>query len=292
MSQQRPHRFITNDAAFCDLLGLLAKERAFALDTEANSFFVYYERVCLVQLSTRAEDFIVDPFAVDLKPLGPLLADPAIEKVLHAADYDLRCLDRDYGFRVANLFDTMLAARLAGAKELGLAALVKARFGATLSKKYQRSDWGQRPLTEEQLAYATLDTQYLLALRDQLGAELAAAGKMDEAGRQFERQCACRYRKKPFDVNGFRRLQGFRQLSPQGREVAKALYLLREEKAREYDRPPFKIYGDTVIVELAQRMPASLAEVEKVPGLGKSTLGRMGEAIVVACAGGAGQAGQ
>jgi ribonuclease D len=138
-----------------------------AVDTESNSLFAYREQVCLVQFSTTQADFLVDPLALaDLTPLAPLFADPKIEKVFHAAEYDLLCLKRDFGFSFANLFDTMLAGRILGRKEIGLGAMLEAFYGVQADKRHQRANWGQRPLPAPLLEYATLDTHYLIPLRD------------------------------------------------------------------------------------------------------------------------------
>src|SRR5918911_1345281 len=156
------------DAAGVEALArALAAEPAVALDTESNSFHVYRERVCLIQISTRSADYVVDPLAIDPRPLGVVLAS-AGAVVLHGADYDVRCLKREYGFTLPRLFDTMAAARRLGREALGLSALVEQHFGVKLSKDFQRSDWGRRPLTAEQLSYAALDTHFLLPLYDLL----------------------------------------------------------------------------------------------------------------------------
>ena len=149
-------------------------------------------------------------FKVDLRPLGKLLADPAVELVIHAADYDVRCLKRDFAFTFTALFDTMLAAKLLGHAELGLAALVKAQFGVSLAKEHQRSDWGRRPLSREQLAYAALDTRYLLPLFDLLAGELSGRGVLDDAWSESARIAAVEPREKVFDPEGWRRLKGAR----------------------------------------------------------------------------------
>ncbi|MEP0761582.1 MAG: ribonuclease D, partial [Chloroflexota bacterium] len=130
-----------------------------AVDTESNSLFAYTERVCLVQLSTRERDLIVDPLAVDdMSPLGDLLAEPAIEVIFHAAEYDIISLKRDFGFSFANLFDTMMAARVCGWDKTGLGNILEEQFGVTVDKKYQRADWSRRPLPPDHLRYAQMDT--------------------------------------------------------------------------------------------------------------------------------------
>src|SRR5512138_3669337 len=158
-----PPKLVADAATLADLVARLRDEPIIAFDTESNSFHVYRERVCLLQVSTRTADFVVDPLAVDPAPLGAVLCDGR-ETVLHGADYDVRCLRREWGWRLPRLFDTMAAARRLGRTGLGLSALVEAQFGVRLSKAFQRSDWGHRPLTRQQIAYAALDTRYLAPL--------------------------------------------------------------------------------------------------------------------------------
>ncbi|MGI5864634.1 MAG: ribonuclease D [Myxococcales bacterium] len=276
----RPCHFIDTEDAFCRLLGPLEREPAIAVDTESNSFHAYFEKVCLIQLSTEEADYAVDPLRVDVRPLGKLLADPAVEVVFHAADFDIRGLKRDYGMKFTRLFDTMLAAKLLGYPKMSLAVLVRRHFGMTLEKEHQRSDWGQRPLSAAQLEYAYKDTRYLLALRNVLRAELERAGRVAEAERIFKRQASCEPRKKRFDKEGFRRLRGFAALDRAQRELARALYLLREERARSVDRPPFKVFGDEAIIELARLRPRSEDELLQVRGIGARTVQRHGQAIL------------
>ncbi|BDG06454.1 ribonuclease D [Anaeromyxobacter oryzae] len=273
--------FVADPEALARLLEALRDEPVVAVDTESNSFHVYRERVCLVQLSTRSQHFVVDPLAVDVRPLGPVLSDGR-ETVLHGADYDVRCLKREYGWRLPRLFDTFAAARRLGREQLGLSALVEAQFGVRLSKTFQKSDWGRRPLTREQLAYASLDTRYLLPLRDLLAGELDARGVADEARREFDRIASVEPRERVFDPEGWRRIRGARDLDPAGRDVLKALYLAREDRARASDRPPFKVLGEQTMIDIARRRPRSADELTGFPGLTPSVLRRMGDAILAA----------
>ena len=278
--QSRPCHLIDTDDAFCRLLERLEREPALAVDTESNSFHAYFEKVCLIQLSTEEADDAVDPLRVDVRPLGKLFADPAVEIVFHAADFDIRGLKRDYGMKFTRLFDTMLAAKLLGYPQMSLAALVRRHFGTTLKKEHQRSDWGKRPLSAAQLEYAYKDTRFLLALREVLRGELERTGRAAEAERVFKRQVACEPRKKRFDKEGFRRLRGFAALDAAQRELVCALYLLREERARTVDRPPFKVFGDEAIIELARLRPRGEDELLRVRGIGARTVQLHGEAIL------------
>src|SRR5260370_31880065 len=130
-----------------NLARLLQSESLIAVDTEWNSLYAYREQVCLIQISTRSQDWLVDPLALrDLSPLRPLFADPDIEKVFHAAEYDIMCMKRDFGFTFNNLFDTMFAARIVGLKTFGLGSLLETYFGLQFDKRYQRADWSLRPV--------------------------------------------------------------------------------------------------------------------------------------------------
>jgi ribonuclease D len=281
MEHVSPPELVADPEALARLVEALRPEPVIALDTESNSFHVYRERVCLIQLSTRARDYVVDPLAVDVAPLGPILTDGR-ETVLHGADYDVRCLKREFGWRLPRLFDTMVAARRLGRKELGLSALVHAQFGVRLSKAFQRSDWGRRPLEPAQLAYAARDTHYLLPLHAALSAELGARGATATARAEFERIAAGEPREKVFDPEGYRRLPRARDLDPAGRAVLRALWIAREARAREADRPPFKVLAEETLVLLARVRPRTLEELAGVRGVTPSVLRRMAEDVLQA----------
>jgi ribonuclease D len=259
----------------------IAGEPAVALDTESNSFHAYRERVCLIQVSIPDEDFVVDPLAVDVRPLGELLV-AGREIVLHGADYDVRCLKREFGWSLGSLFDTMVAARRLGAAELGLAALVRAHFGVRLEKVHQRADWGRRPLAPELVRYAALDTHFLLGLRGRLVAELEGQGLAVQASRDFARIAASAPHERVFDPEGWRRLRGARQLDAAGAARLRALWLLREERARAADRPPFKVLGEDAMVEVARRDPATRADLGRIPGVTPRVLHKMGDEMLEA----------
>src|SRR5262245_24645052 len=177
-----PPLLIAEPGGLTALLQRLTSEPAIAVDTESNSIFAYREQVCLIQFSTSVQDYLIDQLTLpDLQALWPVVAYPQQQKIFHASEYYLICLKRDYGFEFANVFDTMIAARTLDRPHVGLAPLLEAHFGVKLNKKYQRANWGQRPLTAEQLSYARLDTHYLLPLRDVLATELIASGRFEEA---------------------------------------------------------------------------------------------------------------
>jgi ribonuclease D len=274
---------VADDAALRQLAETLAREPAVGVDTESNSLFAYRERVCLIQFSTPAQDFIVDPLAVsDLSPLAPLFADPAQQKIFHASEYDVICLKRDYNFQFSNLFDTMVAARTLGWPQLGLAAILENHFGVKMNKRFQRADWGLRPLTGELLDYARLDTRFLVPLRSVLEAELAAKGRLEEAREEFARLEKVAGAVNGVNPNAFWRINGARDLAPNQASVLRELHEYRERQAERADRPPFKVMSDQTLLEIARTGPNSLNDLEGLPGMTPQQIRRHGANLLKA----------
>lgn len=246
----------------------LAKADRIAIDIESNGFYAYREKVCLIQISSPTEDFIVDPVAfTDLSALGPLLSDARIEKLFHAGEYDLVCLKRDYGFVFENLFDTMIASRVLGFKELGLAAAIERHFGISLSKKLQRADWGKRPLTEAQLRYAQFDTHFLMALADIQKRLLVDKGRMEDAREAFLELAAVEPATRVFDPEGYWKLAARDKLQGPALACLREIYLFREEQAASRDRAHFRVMADELMVRIAKAMPKSAEELRQVRGM-------------------------
>ncbi|MBI5245456.1 MAG: ribonuclease D [Elusimicrobia bacterium] len=263
-----PVRILTEISHIEWLAQRLGGEHRVAVDLESDGFYVYHEKTCLLQVSSEKEDFIVDPLlAKDLSPLAHLFRDPAVEKVFHAAEYDIVCLKRDLGFQVRSVFDTMAAARTLGKPKLGLANLIDEYFGVVLSKKLQRANWGKRPLSEEQLQYARLDTHYLLRLRDKLEAELTRQGRLNEARDAFRKVERIEPPDKSFDPENYWRLPGARELSPQGLAILKELYFYREKTAASLDRAPFRVLPEPLLVRLAAKQPRTPDDLSQVQGM-------------------------
>lgn len=265
-----PPVLVADEDGLARLVRALAAHPVVSVDTESNSLHAYRERVCLLQFSTPDADFIVDPIAlVDLAPLGPFFANPAQEKVFHAAEYDLICLRRDYRFEFANIFDTMSAARTLGWPQVGLAAILETHFGVTMNKKHQRADWKRRPLTMEQLDYARLDTHFLVALRDRQREALTASGRLAEAFEEFERLARLRPEAEGerAEPAAFWRVKGARDLPPQQAGVLQALFAYREQQAERRDCPPFKVMGEATLLELARRAPRRAEDMHAVTGM-------------------------
>jgi ribonuclease D len=278
-----PPVLIADEESLGRLVQELARHPIVAVDTESNSLHAYRERVCLLQFSTPDADFIVDPIKVaDLRTLAPLFANPAQQKVFHAAEYDIICLRRDYQFEFRNLFDTMSGARSLGWPQVGLAAILDTHFGVTMNKKYQRADWKRRPLTPEQLDYARLDTHYLLALRDLQRQALTEAGHWPEAEEEFERIASLRSDGEAAGTAtaAFWRVKGARDLAPAQAAILQELFAYRDEQARRIDRPLFMVMGDATLVELARRAPRRSDDLRAVPGMTPDQIRRHGAAVL------------
>ncbi|MBN1201035.1 MAG: ribonuclease D [Anaerolineae bacterium] len=284
-SNLKPAKYIRHTRDLRHLVDRLKTQPLLAVDTESNSLFAYYEQVCLIQLSTREHDYIIDPLAVDdMSPLGTLLAEPAIEIVFHAAEYDVITLKRDFDYTFSNIFDTMLAARTCGWNALGLGNILADQFGVLANKKYQRADWSQRPLSREQLQYAQMDTHYLPALRDRLLADLEKLERLEEARETFAALPDLPPAECKFDPEGYWRIHQAQKLRPGQMALVRELYLLRDQIARRRDRPPFKVFNDRTLVDLALLSPRRLEDLYSVKSMSSRQVRRYGDEILEAVA--------
>lgn len=245
-----------------------ARAKVIAVDTESNSMHAFEERVCLVQISAGGRDVVIDPLAVDIAPLRELMADPGVEKIFHAAEYDVIVLRRDHGFEFASLFDTMWAARILGWPRHGLGAILDEHFDVRLDKKMQRHDWGRRPLEAHALEYARLDVHYLESLRELILEQLEANDLLEEARAAFARVAATEVPDREGDPRDrFWRMKTIDDVPPERRGLLRALWDLRLALARELDHPPFKIASDATLAVVARRAPRERGELRKIRGL-------------------------
>jgi ribonuclease D len=274
--------WIDTQEGFDATMERVAAEPVVAIDTEADSLHSYFDKVCLVQISIPSDDFVIDPLAkIDLKRFGEILADPKIVKIFHGGDYDLRILNRDFGFTITNLIDTMICAQLLGYEAFGLAALLDRHFGMKVNKTHQRADWAMRPLRPDMLEYAATDTRHLIRLAGILRDELELLGRWPWALEEFARLEAVRYREKEEDdPEPFRRLKGIGGYDRRALAIIRALYDWRDDLARKADRPPFKIIGNDVILELAKEQPRSRDDLQRIKSLSRFHHGRYGSEIV------------
>lgn len=277
-----PVQVIKTHQQLITLVEQLTHQPMLAVDTESNSLYVYQEQVCLIQISTVTQDYIVDPLVIkDVQPLGKLFADDSIEIVFHAAEYDVMTLKRDFNFEFTNLFDTMIAARVLGLPHVGLGDLLQTYLDVKVDKRHQRDDWGKRPLPKDSLRYAQMDTHYLLRLRDILCDMLEEQGHLAEASELFAEQALAPasevYR---FDEHGFWKLGIPNHLSNSQLKVLRELFIWRDNLACLRNRPAFKVIGNKTLLSLAQRMPRNRRELESVFGMSRSQIRRYGDELL------------
>jgi ribonuclease D len=245
-----------------------------AVDAERASGYRYGQRAYLIQIRREgAGTILVDPVPFgDLRRLTAAIADA--EWVVHAASQDLPSL-RELGLSPTRLFDTELAARLAGFERVGLATMVELLLGLRLAKEHSAVDWSRRPLPEPWLRYAALDVEVLLDLRDALETELGNQGKLEWAREEFAAVLLAEPpgpRPDPWRrTSGIHRVRNRRQLA-----VVRALWYERDRIARARDSAPGRVLTDAALVAAALSAPASEPDLATVAGWGGRTTRRLG----------------
>jgi len=263
------------------------------LDTEFMSEGRYRALLCLVQIAVDDPSngaapriALIDTLeAPAVGPLAELLADPAIEVVLHAGRQDVAILRRVWQTEVTNMFDTQIAAGFAGASaQAGYGNLIAQILGQRVGKTASYTRWDARPLTAEQLSYAAEDVAHLLSLADELQRRLRASGRLEWAREECRRLESATDERDPYSA--WERLPRIGQLDPKARAVARELAAWREQTAANEDRPVGSVLADQTLVELAKRQPSSVKGLEQIRGLHSSGIRRRGNAILEAIAAG------
>ncbi|MEP6896301.1 MAG: ribonuclease D [Chloroflexota bacterium] len=284
MTQQtlQPPVWVDRQDKFDHMVAELSAQDRIAVDTESNSLHAYRERVCLVQFSTPKKDYVVDPLVLqDLSALAPLFANPKIEKIFHAAEYDLLCLKRDFGFEFTNLFDTMQAARILGYAFVGLDNILADKFGLKIDKRHQKADWGARPLTSAQVDYARFDTHYLFQLRDLLEGELSEKGRWELALEDFALACNVSEPKEKNNGSAWKRFAGRKDLSTRELTIISELCVCRDHIAEKLDRPVFKVISDDILLDIARKLPEKDVDLAGI-GLSSKQISLWGRDILAA----------
>jgi len=252
---------VADSSQLDEAVRIMLDSKVIAVDTESNSRHHYLEQLCLIQIATGTNIYIVDTITLaDIRALQKVLEDKTILKVIHGADYDIRSIDRHCGFRINNLYDTYIAARFAGMTEVGLAALLRDLLGVNIvkSKRLQTADWGRRPLSGEAIDYAGSDVRHLLAMQQILEKRLEVLGRKSWVAEEFVRLEEVRYTA-PDMENAFRSVKGAESLDARGLAVLRSLFLFREEEAIRRHRPPFFVMPDEILVALSTSRTADLA---------------------------------
>lgn len=251
--------------ALDDLVDQLTGADRYAIDTEFHRERTYYPQVALIQVAWDDKVCLIDPLAVDLRPLAPILDGPGL-CIVHAGVQDLEVLDLAVGTIPGHLFDTQIAAGFLGQSNSSLKSLLDRFCDVSLPKGDRLTDWLRRPLTDDQLAYAAADVEHLLWLTDIIQEQLVASGRLDWA---FE-ECALlrdrpRNRRRPEDA--VLRIKEARSLRGSAYQVATAVAAWRERRAAEADVPVRQILPDLAVVAVAQRAPEKLDHLNGLRGL-------------------------
>ena len=278
----RPPVWVDNQKTLNQLIEDLSAQSRIAVDTESNSLHAYREQVCLIQFSTPKKDYVIDPFALnDLALLAPIFASPRIEKIFHAAEYDLICLKRDFGFKFSHLFDTMQAARILGYPYVGLDNVLAEKFGIKIDKRYQKADWGARPLTSAQIDYARQDTHYLFALRDLLEQELREKERWEIAQDDFSLACEVSEPKERLNGSSWKKFGARKDITQRELTILSELCSCRDSIAEKMDRPSFKVMSDSILLDIARNLPEKDVDLISI-GLSPRQIRLWGDAILMA----------
>lgn len=253
-----------------------------AVDLEADSMHCYQEKVCLLQFSTPERTVLIDPLAdeIDLAPLKPVLADAKVRKIFHAADYDIRCLARDFRIEINGLFDTMISCQFLGEEKVGLADVLNKYFGVELDKQYQRADWSERPLKEGMIRYAAADTAHLHKLVEELEEQLQKKGRLEWVLEEFALLEQARFA--PGDGPLFLRCKGAGRLNPRQLAILEELLQWRDNEARRRDRPLYKVIGTKPLLAIAATRPQGMQGLLGIEGISPRLVDRFGGALLKA----------
>ena len=264
----RGYRYVTTPEELAECVADLEGTTVLAADIEGDSFFAYREKTCLLQMTgDSGMDWVVDPLKLpDIEALRAVMEDRSVVKIFHGADYDVVSLKRDHGFAIGPIFDTMIAAQATGHERFGLSDLVKLYFGDTLQKKYQRHDWGRRPLLPEHLQYARLDSHYLPRLRQIMLEKAEATSRIEMLEEEFSLLEKREWTGRPFDADDCLKVKGSNKLNVDEQRVLRTLFVLRNGLAERKDRPAFKVWGNDALLKLARTGPSTRAELTEALG--------------------------
>ncbi len=274
------YKIIDTVAGLEKAVRVLEKEKAVAVDMEADSMYHFQEKVCLVQMATEKSTIVVDPLQVkNLSSLKPLFSNPDIKKIFHGADYDVRSLFRDFTIEINNLFDTELACRFLGIKETGLEAVLKKYLDISLDKKYQKKDWSKRPLPQEMIDYAAGDVIYLFPLAEICEKELEKKGRLAWVLEECDSLSKVRpvlWDEEPL----FLKFKGAGRLKFKSLAVLEALLRFRKSIAKKKDKPLFKIIGNDSIMKIATAKPVTLRRLKGIKALSGKQINIYGNDLI------------
>ncbi|XP_004482602.2 exosome complex component 10 isoform X2 [Dasypus novemcinctus] len=262
--EETPCHFVSSLDELVELNEKLLNCKEFAVDLEHHSYRSFLGLTCLMQISTRTEDFIVDTLELrgDMYILNESLTDPAVVKVFHGADSDIEWLQKDFGLYVVNMFDTHQAARLLNLGRHSLDHLLKVYCSVESNKQYQLADWRIRPLPEEMLNYARDDTHYLLYIYDKMRLELWERGNNQPVQLQVVWQrsrdiCLKKFIKPLFTDESYLELyrKQKKHLNTQQLTAFQLLFAWRDKTARREDESYGYVLPNHMMLKIAEELP-------------------------------------
>jgi len=268
--------FVESDGELERVCKGLSREKIIGVDLEADSMHCFKEKICLIQIAGSDQAFLVDPFLInDFSPFISLIENKDIIKIFHGADFDVRSLDREFGCRIENLFDTEIACRFLNVRERGLGALLKEQFGVFVDKKFQKVDWSRRPLKDDMIAYSVGDVDHLIELHDRIRERLEKINRFSWAKEEFEAQASVKYEynhKLPL----FKKFKGAGKMDNRGLAILENLLQVRITMAEKKDLPLFKIISNQSILTLATHRPKAIDTMISIRALSKKQAGMYG----------------
>jgi len=276
--------YIRDAEALSEAVEALCSAPVVALDTEFMRERTYFARLCLIQMATTEASYLIDAIALEgkLEPLARVLGAPGIVKIVHAGSQDVEILLRATGSTVAPVFDTQIAATLAGfPTQVGYAQLVHDLLGVKIDKSDTFTDWSVRPLSEAQLVYAEADVLHLPAVYRLLHERLVREGRLGWLADDFERLAdPATYEVDPREQ--YRRVKRASSLDRRSLAVLRELAAWRETEAQRRDTPKRWLISDESLIEVARRRPASAAELATIRGVNDRVASRNASAVLAA----------
>ncbi|MCG8564232.1 MAG: HRDC domain-containing protein, partial [Desulfobacterales bacterium] len=276
------YTFIESDQELAQVCAKLAQEPIIGVDLEADSMHCFQEKICLIQIATETEAFLVDPFIIsNFTPFSAILENPDIIKIFHGSDFDVRSIDRELHVRIHNLFDSEIACRFLNVRERGLAALLKENFDVYVDKKFQKVDWSKRPLKEDMIAYSVEDVAHLVKLHRILVERLEKINRYHWAKEEFQAQSRVKYESN-HTLPLFKKFKGAGRMDNRSLAVLESLLQVRLKMAEKKDLPLFKIMSNQSIMTMATQRPKNPGEMVGIKALSKRQAGMYGGLCVEA----------
>lgn len=274
------YKFIESETELQQVCEDLLKEKIIGVDLEADSMHCFKEKICLIQIATEKQAYLIDPFEIKAAPFFiRVLENSDVMTVFHGADFDIRSLDREYQARVKNLFDTEIACRFLGVRERGLGALLKKHFNVDANKKFQKEDWSKRPLSPEMIDYSVGDVTHLIELQDILKCQLLEKGRLSWAEEEFEIQAGVRYEGN-HSLPLFVKFKGAGKMDNRTLAVLENLLQMRLTIAEKKDLPLFKVISNTSIMTMAFEKPVTVDRMIQMRVLSPKQAGMYGNLCV------------